>query len=178
MKYTSDSLDKLTGGIKMIDTDHSYIHQGVFFSLDDIVTIATGASVYFGYVTPSDTSGRVHYRPGGISTSVDKCTINFYENAVFSTGTVMPSRNHLRESTRTGKMLIYKSPTVTTEGNLIQLSYIPGSTGTGGTRSGGFSSVANEWVLKPGTKYLAKITNGSASSMVVGLNLQWYEEGY
>lgn len=41
MKYFSDTLDKFTGGLKSIDTDHAYIHEGLFFTVSDIATIAT-----------------------------------------------------------------------------------------------------------------------------------------
>lgn len=55
-------------------------------------------------------------------------------------------------------------------------SVVFGSTGVGGNRIGGEHTAANEWVLKPSTKYVGKLTNGSSGSNDVSIQMLWYEE--
>lgn len=54
--------------------------------------------------------------------------------------------------------------------------YIPGATGTGGSRSGGTASGTSEFILKPNTKYVIRFDNGSSASNTIAWGLEWYEE--
>jgi len=178
MKYFSDAVDRLTGGLRQITTDHVYIHDGRFFTAESFPVIATGGSYTFGFTAPLVPKGiYIHYRPAIVVSSVDKLTISFYKGSVFTGGTPLTANNHNLNFALTNKFVIVGAPTVTTQGALIQQTYIPGSTGVGGTRSGGLSSLENEWVLVPGAQYLGIFANGSLDANKVAINFQWYEEG-
>ena len=159
----------------VIDYDHHQIHEGKFFTWGDIaVSIASGVTpLYYGFITGDKP---VHIRPARISSSADKLTYSAFEDATFSSGTALAINPYNRINTKSFKCSAVKSPTVTAEGNQFANTYIAGSTGIGGTRSGADASVQNEYVLKPNTKYLIKFANGSSGANLVTFSFSGYEE--
>lgn len=167
--------ENLTGAIKQIDNDQHYIHSGKFFTAFSLVTITSGSTLKYTLVTPA--TGTIHYRPANITSSADQLTINLYEGSTGNSGgTAITPTNRNRNSSTATVILLKSGVTVTTNGTIIQKAYIPGATGTGGTRSGASLSGINEWVLKPSTVYTFEFINGSSASNVVFTEFQWYEE--
>ena len=173
----ADASERITSAIRTIETEHSYIHEGIFFESFNKFTLAGGAT---RVVTIKPAAGTyLHYRPTNLVTSADKVTIEFYEGATVTaaTGTAVTPSNHNRNSALTSGVTLLDAPTVTADGTKIAQVYIPGATGTGGTRTGASAGVSNsEWVLKPNTVYMIKVTNGSSGSNDIQINFQWYEE--
>ena len=173
----ADASERLTSAIRTIETEHAYIHEGIFFESFNKFTLAGGAT---RVVTLKPAAGTyLHYRPTNLVTSADKVTIEFYEGATVTaaTGTAVTPSNHNRNSTLASKVTLLDAPTVTVNGTKFAQVYMPGATGTGGTRTGASAGVSNsEWVLKPNTVYMIRVTNGSSGSNDIQVNFQWYEE--
>ena len=171
------AIERITGAFRTIETEHAYIHEGIFYESYNKFTLAAGAK---RVVTIKPAAGTyLHYRPTNLVTSADKVTIEFYEGATVTaaTGTAATPSNHNRNSTLASKVTLLDAPTVTADGTKFAQVYIPGATGTGGTRTGASAGVSNsEWVLKPNTVYMVKVTNGSSGSNDIQINFQWYEE--
>ena len=171
------AIERITGAFRTIETEHAYIHEGIFYESYNKFTLAAGAK---RVVTIKPAAGTyLHYRPTNLVTSADKVTIEFYEGATVTaaTGTAATPSNHNRNSTLASKVTLIDAPTVTADGTKFAQVYIPGATGTGGTRTGASAGVSNsEWVLKPDTVYMIRVTNGSSGSNDIQVNFQWYEE--
>ena len=173
----ADASERITSAIRTIETEHSYIHEGIFFESYNKFTLAAGAT---RLVTIKPAAGTyLHYRPTNLVTSADKVTIEFYEGATVTanTGTAVTPSNHNRNSALTSVVTLLDAPTVTANGIKFAQVYIPGATGTGGTRTGASAGESeSEWVFKPDTQYAIKVTNGSSGSNDIQINFQWYEE--
>ena len=171
------AIERITGAFRTIETEHAYIHEGIFYESYNKFTLAAGAK---RVVTIKPAAGTyLHYRPTNLVTSADKVTIEFYEGATVTaaTGTAATPSNHNRNSTLASKVTLLDAPTVTADGTKFAQVYIPGATGLGGTRTGASAGVSNsEWVLKPNTVYMIRVTNGSSGSNDIQVNFQWYEE--
>ena len=173
----ADASERITSAIRTIETEHAYIHEGIFFESYNKFTLAAGAT---RAVTIKAPVGKyLHYRPANLVTSADKVTIEFYEGATVTegTGTAATPSNHNRNSTLTSGVTLLDAPTVTANGTKLAQVYIPGATGMGGTRTGASAGLSNsEWVLKPNTVYMFRVTNGSSGSNDIQINFEWYEE--
>ena len=173
----ADASERLTSAIRTIETEHSYIHEGIFFESYNKFTLAAGAT---RVITLKAAAGKyLHYRPTSLVTSADKVLIEFYEGATVTaaTGAAITPANHDRNSSLTSTTTLLDAPTVTANGTKFAQVYIPGATGTGGTRTGQSAGTSgSEWVLKPNTVYLIRVTNGSSGSNDIQVNFQWYEE--
>ena len=171
-------IERATGAPKQIDSDHAYIHDGRLFTALTQNTLLTGASRYISIVTPSS-AVYVHYRNEIVSSSADKVTVELFEGATVtaSTGSAKASINHHRVGTPTASaVLVRDGVTVTGEGTMIYQSYIGGGTNLGAGRSGAETQQGNEFVLRPDTVYVVKLTNGSSGSNTIQCNPTWYEE--
>ena len=174
---TELQVDLKTGAQININSDHSYIHQGKYFTVTHKVDILAGATNKITFLTGA--AKEIHYRPVNIITSVDKLTFNHYEGSSGNSGgsVLTPvNRNRKLEATALTDVAVKTGVTVTTNGTLISTAYIPGSTDVGGVRNGDTLSAENEWVLKPSTLYTLEFINGSAAANTVWIELHWYEE--
>lgn len=171
------AVERITGAFRTIETEHSYIHEGIFFESYNKFTLAAAGTKLVTLKTPA--AKYLHYRPTNLVTSADKVLIEFYEGATVTaaTGTAVTPSNHNRNSALASGVTLLDAPTVTANGTKFAQVYIPGATGTGGTRTGSSAGVSNsEWVLKPNTTYMIKVTNSSSGSNDIQVNFQWYEE--
>ena len=171
------AMERITGAFRTIETEHAYIHEGIFFESYNKFTLAASAKRVITLKTP--TAKYLHYRPTTLVTSADKVLIEFYEGATVTaaTGTAVTPSNHNRASALTSGVTLLDAPTVTADGTKFAQVYIPGATGLGGTRTGSSAGVSNsEWVLKPNTTYMIRVTNSSSGSNDIQVNFQWYEE--
>ena len=169
--------ERITSGVRQIETDHAYIHEGILFETFTRFTLATGISKDIAIITPADFY--LHYRMEKVVSSGDKVSINLYEGATLDTppgGSALTPMNHNRESGVNSATEVLEAPTVTADGLQIAQGYIGGGTGQGQSRIGTDLLQANEWVLSPDTVYLVRITNGSSADNIIQCNLMWYEE--
>ena len=175
--YARIEHERITGAKRTIETEHSYIHEGIFFQVFDLATLATTATRNFVIQTPANLY--LHYRNERVSSSGDKILIQLFEGTTLDAvpgGTPLTPFNHNRESGLNSATTVLINPTITDDGLQIAQSYIGGGTGVGGARSGEETSAANEWILSPATNYLVRITNGSTANNIINTLIAWYEE--
>ena len=172
-----EPIERVTEALKQIETDHAYIHDGLFYEVFLQFTLATTATKYISLQTPEELY--IHYRNEKVVSSGDKVTIELFEDAVLNAtpgGTPLTPFNHNRLTTHTSGTTVLDGPTVDAEGTKIAQAFIGGGTSQGQARSGDDTSQANEWVLKRDTTYLIKITNDSTGDNTIQVNPIWYEE--
>lgn len=175
--YDSDGnpvyVDQFTGAIGSIDQEHLQIHNGNGYTIADRVLILNGGGVLdlLGIV-PAATFP--HFRQIQVASSGGPFDIDFYEGTTVSAnGTEITAYNNNRNSSNTPDLVTYSGPTVTDDGDLLETVYVPGTKQTGSLGSEG----SNEWLLKPSTNYMIRITNntsGGGTSIFV-TNIFWYE---
>lgn len=95
-----------------------------------------------------------------------------YENPTTSGGTTLTIHRRNRSVTTTSSGAAVLNPTVSALGTEIFGEFI--ASGQGGTGSGG-SGLTQEFVLKPLTTYLFRITNVNSQAHAAELMLDWYE---
>jgi len=158
-----NAFEFVTKAIKVIDTDHAYIHQKKKYSSFIKQSISAGGTLVFCLKTPA--TNYIHYRPMGINPSADKVDIQVYEDAVFTaaTGTLLVATNRNRNTPLVSAVELRTAPTVTTTGTLLEglSDWLPGSTGVGQSRAGGEGGGGDEVVLKQNATYRIVIINGS-----------------
>ena len=174
--------DKFTMGVRSIDTDHSYIHDGIGFVCTKVFSLGNAAVQNCILTTPAITPGGanvyIHIRPASVTSSASAVIVNFYEGCTYTGGTpITGSFNRNRNSSNnTSMILIDGSPTVSSDGTLLTTNYI----GVGGTPSqvagGGLSGTFEELVLKPSTNYLLRFTNQTSTTTTISAGIFWYEE--
>lgn len=175
--YFRGAVERVTHALKIIDSDHAYIHMGrLYSSYHKFSAIPAAGTRYILLKTPA--TKYVHYRSESISTSGDNVTIEFFEDPTTTAdGTALSALNHRRTLPITAAtMTLFHTPTVTAEGTLLNQTYIGGGVGVGQARQGEEQGNNHEWVLKRSASYLVKITNGSASANTIQINPLWYEE--
>lgn len=173
------AIEKLTNSFKVMDNDHNYIHQSKLFTYNEKFDLATTVSKIIAFTTP-ETTYDIHYRPVIVSSSGDKVYIELLEdNTLDASGTnkLTSVFNMNRQSSKTTNMQTFASgSTLDVAGTVIKTNYIGGGTSVGGQVSGGSIGVQNEIVLKQNTVYCVRITNGSANTNTIHIQMQWYEE--
>ena len=188
-----NTLERVTGAIPAINTDHKYIHVGIGYKAHlEIGDLAAEASESFSFKTPAN--NYVHFknlRLSGVGASM-KAEIIFgtedNELDVDSAGTTAtellgPHNLNDNSSNSTG-IVIKKTPTYTDnkDGETWDLITISGaSTNQFRSASQTQGGANEELVLKPDTYYVIKITNlspeGGDAASDVNLTMFWYEEG-
>ncbi|MFX1499418.1 MAG: hypothetical protein ACFFDH_00485 [Promethearchaeota archaeon] len=169
--------DEFVGGIKQIDTDHYYIHEGKKFCYSQNQSINAAATYAISFTTPADTT-EIHWRPPIVVSSGDKLKIELYETDAPTGGVDKSSSvfNYNRNSSTVTTLQMFKNGTTKTAGTAILTDYIGGGTNVGGNSSGGTTLQKEERVLKQNTTYTLLLTNGSAATNIVNVILSWYEE--
>lgn len=175
----SGMVEKFTGFLSTISSDHNYIHAGKGFSLINTATINDGVTLKFSFTTPNvradSTKKYIHWRPAGISTSAAGLGYRLYEASTnISGGSVVTPVNRNRDSSKKSQMTIYQGATAT-EGTLIQ-SMNFGTSGNPVAASGGSGGADHELVLAPNTAYTISLVNLGGANSSVTWDFFWYEE--
>jgi len=161
--------DPYVQALNIIDSIHEMVHLGKHFVHSAEDTVANGANLDHLLVTGG---AAAHLRISEIDITSAPFKIYLFEGTTVSAnGTQQAAVNNNRLSTNTSNTQIYSGPTVTAPGTQLRYKLIPGTRQTGGDGTTYF----NEWVLKPNTNYLVRITNASGTSATVGSTLEWYE---
>jgi len=173
--------DKFTSGVRSIDTDHSYIHDGIGFVCSKVLSLTGSATLDCTFVTPGIGAGLpnvfMHMRPISAWSSASAVLIDFYEGATTTGGTLVTgSFNRNRNVPKDSSMILTSGVTTSVTGTLLTSNYV----GTAGTPAkvagGGTVGSFEEIVLKPSTKYLLRIVNQTSTATSVDVSLFWYEE--
>ncbi len=167
--------DDITGAQIVISMPHHETHEGNTFQAsyhtpngvpidDDAVLellVQTGAN--YTHIT------------GNMAAEGDFET-GLYEDCTFSAaGTALVESNMNRSSATVAATAITHTPTITGDGTLLFVGWM--ISGTKGKATGGVARVDTEWILKPNSDYLYRMTNRSEATSIVAMTLQWYELG-
>lgn len=153
------------GNLVTICSPHNAIHHGEMFFVGHRASIGlTSRNVL---IKVGATAIHIEYE----MTSSLGGTIDFFEGTtVSSDGTVLTPFNRNRVSQNSTDVGVFYSPSITSDGVSLDPRVI-GSEDKGG----GKQRSSNEWVLKPNTNYLARLTSTNLGNTMV-FSANWYHE--
>lgn len=169
--------DADTGALTFMSIAHYRIHAGDMFQASykspNASPIADDANLDLLFIANDTKSAHLIWQlaAGG------DAELLFYEDTVTSNdGTELNEVNLKRISTKVAGETTFHTPTISDVGALLDNSLLPGGTGgnAGGTGDG-FGS--REWILKPNTKHLIRLTNRAGNPQSMSTILRWYEDG-
>jgi hypothetical protein len=156
----------------VIDVNHLRLHEGRAFYVYKTFTksspLPVNGNLDIALAWPAGYAPHCvfTYQSGGSS------EFYIYEAPTTSGGTSMTIHRRNRVITTTSAAAAVHTPTVTSLGTEIFGEFI--ASGQGGTGGGG-EGFTSEFVLKPLTTYLFRITNVNSQSHEAELFLDWYE---
>lgn len=168
------AVDQLTGSVTTIDEQHRLIHEGMVYTcVDRQTSVANGANADWLLIT---NGAYPHFRKMHVALENADADLYLYEDTeVSGNGTEVTPRNNNRNSTRVSNTQVFSGPTVTDVGDtVLDQLYIPDTGGFFATAAQG-EDIGEEWILKPNTNYLIRLTNNSGGAITVGLYLSFYE---
>lgn len=167
-------VERVTGGIKGINSDHANIHHGQGFSISGIfASIANAAVVNYAFKTPALASGKyVHWKYRDIQATATKMRVDFYEAPTNPpiNGTNLTAYNRNRNSSNVSAMQAIKTGMTLdlTGAKMINTSQFV---------NGQSRSLDIEYVLIPDTWYIVTMTNSTGAAADANFFEFWYEEG-
>lgn len=156
------------GYVKVLQSSNASVHDGKMFEHSSGNSLASGLSASLLFITGSK---EVHMLNNYLKADNNPVRIEFYENCIVSAnGVLLPSVNKNRNSATVAESMVYGGPTVTSQGTQLSVDAI-----FGGNKAGGASEQVAEWLLKPNTKYLFKVTNQAAQTLNYVGGFDWSE---
>jgi hypothetical protein len=171
-------IEKLTGYLAFITSDHAYIHAGKAFTAI-LNTGSISASYKVAFKTPTVASGKfVHWRPLKFTTSANYVQYTLYEGDTYTGGTAITPINrnrNLKLTHLTTMQAFVKGVTSTPTGTIMDSGGI-GTSGVPAASGGGSMGAVVELLLTPNTVYVLDLVPAGAT--VVTGKLFWYEESF
>lgn len=158
----------------MVDVNHQRNHDGrAFFAYKiapDSAPLAANASI--DIVLASPLGVYPHLTIEGMCAG--DAELYFYEGASTTDGTPFTpiNRNRNFAVSNPSQIAMVINPTVTSVGTELDAQIIPGG---GGKKASGGAAGSLEYVLKPLTNYLFRLTNINGTAHTACLTLEWYE---
>lgn len=158
----------------MVDVNHQRNHDGrAFYAYKiapDSAPLAALASIDIVLASPAGVYP--HLTVDGLC--LGDAELYIYEGTSTTGGTAFTpiNRNRNYAISNPSEVAMVINPTVTAVGTEIDAEIIPGG---GGKKSGGGTAGSLEYVLKPLTNYLFRLTNVNGVAHAASLTLEWYE---
>lgn len=158
----------------MVDVNHQRNHDGrAFYAYKlapDSAPLAALASIDIVMASPAGVYP--HLTVEGLC--LGDAELYIYEGTSTTGGTAFTpiNRNRNYAISNPSEVAMVINPTVTAVGTEIDAEIIPGG---GGKKSGGGTAGSLEYVLKPLTNYLFRLTNVNGVAHAASLTLEWYE---
>jgi hypothetical protein len=173
--------DQFAHAVTTIEELHRLTHDGMVYHTSAKVLSLADAGVYDILIAvPAGTFP--HFQRLQLTVGRGDVDIDMYEGTTTSAdGTVVGSFNVNRNSTNTASTVTSHTPTITGDGTQIHTQWLaPTATGVGGSVPAGIVGETNgeEWVLKPNTKYLIRVTNNSGATINFRYEMLFYEISY
>lgn len=153
-----------------IDVNHLRLHEGrayyVYKMYPYSAGLATTASIDIAIAWPDGATPHVVFDFGASG----EAEFYVYESPTTSGGTSMTIHRRQRILTTPSVAAAVLAPTVTSTGTEIFSNFVPSTKQGGGAQSFSF-----EYVLKPLTTYLFRLTNVNSQSHAAHLMVEWYE---
>lgn len=153
--------------------EHLLVHQGLMFHAGHYVaSLANGAALDLRIETGATSVHMVSRATCG----GDALHILGEDATTTANGTLVPAYQMRRSGSQgTSPLTIHHTPTVTGVGTALFTELVPG--GSGGQTPGGSARLGTEWVLKPASIYLLRLTNLAGLAQPVSIALEFYTEG-
>lgn len=158
----------------VVDVNHQRNHDGrayyAYKIAPDTAKLASGSSINIVLASPSGVYP--HVTVDGMC--LGDAELYIYEGTVTTGGTAFTpvNRNRNYAVSNVSEVAMVINPTVTSVGTEIDAQIIPGGAGK---KSGGGTAGSLEYVLKPLTNYMFRLTNVNGVSHAASLTLEWYE---
>lgn len=158
----------------VVDVNHQRNHDGrAFFAYKTYPTsakLAAGASIDIVLASPS---GVIPHLTVDAFCQGD-AELYVYEGTSTTGGTSFTpiNRNRNYSVSNPSQVAMVINPTVTSVGTELDAQIVPGGVGK---KSGGGTGGSLEYVLKPLTNYMFRLTNVNGTSHAAFLTLEWYE---
>lgn len=158
----------------MVDVNHQRNHDGrAFYAYKvypDSAKLAADASIDIAMAAPAGVFP--HVTIDGLC--LGDAELYVYEGSTTSGGTSFTPINRNRNYTLTNpsQVAMVIAPTVSAVGTELDAQIIAGGAGK---KSGGGTAGSLEYVLKPLTTYLFRLTNVNGTAHAAYLTLEWYE---
>ena len=166
--------DPYTHAVTVIDENHRMIHDGFFYEVQQSdAALGNGGDIEILFDVPADSFP--HLQEIELSTDAGPIGFDFFEGTTTSAqGTAFGIVNKNRNSSNVAATVVTLAPTITDDGTQLKTSQIPSA-----SVAELFSqSKGGEWVLKPSTQYLVRITNSSGGTASINITINFYEVGY
>lgn len=153
----------------IIDVNHLRLHEGrAYYTYYIEPSLAVSGNIDIAVAFPSGITPHAvfNYQCGGDS------RFYVYEAPTTSGGTALTIHRRNRNLATTSTGVAVHNPTVSALGTEIFGEII--TSGQGGTGAGG-GGYTYEYVLKPLTTYLFRLTNINAQAHIAELLIEWYE---
>lgn len=169
MSFIPLPIDSTSGAAITIAYEHAQIHAGLTFFYADSNTIGSGSSQDYLITTPANKYVHFVFNADGSAIT----SMYLYEGADRTGTTPQTIYNSNRLSATAASTTVAKGTSAgTTDGT--RLVVYSGGTATNQSRSGADFGFAGELILKQSTKYLLRITSGTAGNLC-NVNMRWYE---
>jgi len=158
-----------------VDVNHLRLHEGrayyVYKTHPDAGKLGVGSSINIAIAWPAglEAHASVDYQCGG------EAEIYVYEAPTTNGGTAMTIHRRNRVITTASQAAAVLNPTVTDVGTEFYSELITSAEGQGNRSGAGGKGLSFEFVLKPLTTYLFRLTNVNSSSQMAELRIDWYE---
>ena len=157
-----------------VDVNHQRNHDGrayyAYKIAPDTAKLASGSSINIVLASPSGVFPHVTVH----GMCLGDAELYIYEGTVTTGGTAFTpvNRNRNYAVSNVSQVAMVINPTVTSVGTELDAQIIPGGTGK---KSSGGTAGSLEYVLKPLTNYLFRLTNVNGTAHAASLTLEWYE---
>jgi len=157
------------GALRTVDHIVSGMHGGCLFWHSSGNSLATGASASLLFITGALD---VHMVYNILKTDNAPVKIEFFEDAVVSAnGVQLPAYNKNRKSSVVPQSQVWGGPTIIGAGTLLSTDQIYGA-----NKEASSSGLPAEWVLKPNSKYIFKVTNNASQTLNYFGAFGWMED--
>ena len=172
--YTDkDGLQQTVGSDRpapIVDVNHLRLHEGRAYYIYKQYTYAAGltagASIDIAVAFPAGVTPHAVFGYGGSG----EMEFYVYEAPTTSGGTSLTIHRRNRNLVTTSTGVAVVAPTVTSLGTEIMAEFVPAN-----KQGGGGQNYTFEYVLKPLTTYLFRLTNVNAQPHAANLIIEWYE---
>lgn len=158
----------------VVDVNHQRNHDGRAFFAYKLYPVASklAAGSSIDIVMASPTGITPHLTVDAFCQG--DAEFYMYESTSTTGGTPFTPINRNRNYTvsNPSQVAMVINPTVTSIGTELDAQIVPGGVGK---KSAGGDSASLEYVLKPLTNYLFRLTNVNGTSHAASLSLEWYE---
>lgn len=158
----------------IIDVNHQRNHDGrAFFAYKiapESAPLVAGASIDIVLASPSGITPHITVD----ALCLGDAELYIYEGTSTTGGTTFTpvNRNRNYAVSNQSQVAMVINPTVNSTGTEIDAQVIPGGSGK---KSSGGNAGSLEYVLKPLTNYLFRLTNVNGTDHAAHLQLEWYE---